>query len=106
MRYFGFFAAWTAMLFSLAPPATAWNATGHRLIAAIAYDRLKPKTRARVDALIRQHPDYEKIFLRDAPTEPAARARAAFIAASVWPDQIKGDPRFYDESRANASPTP
>jgi hypothetical protein len=59
-----------------------------------------------VDALIRQHPDYEKMFLRDAPSDPAGRARAAFIAAAVWPDQIKGDPRFYDETRSNASPTP
>jgi hypothetical protein len=106
MRYLGLLAAWTATCFSLAPSALAWNSTGHRLIAAIAYDRLTPKTRARVDALIRQHPDYEKIFLHDAPTDPAARARAAFITAAVWPDQIKGDPRFYDETRPNASPTP
>lgn len=105
MRSLGLLAASTAMLLSLAQPALAWNATGHRLIAAIAYDRLTPKARARVDALIRQHPDYEKILCRDAPADPAARARAAFIAASVWPDQIKGDPRFYDETRSNASPT-
>jgi hypothetical protein len=105
MRHLSLLAASFSILFSIAPPAQAWNATGHRLIAAIAYDRLTPKARARVDALIRQHPDYEKIFLHDAPTEPAARARAAFIAASVWPDQIKGDPRFYDETRSNASPT-
>lgn len=106
MRILGLLAASTAMLFSLASPALAWNATGHRLIAAIAYDRLAPGTRARVDALIRQHPDYEKIFLRDAPSDPALRARAAFIAAAVWSDQIKGDARFYDETRPNASPTP
>jgi hypothetical protein len=106
MRYLGLLAAWTATCFSLAPSAQAWNSTGHRLIAAIAYDRLTPKTRARVDALIRQHPDYEKLFLHDAPPDPAARARAAFITAAVWPDQIKGDPRFYDETRANTSPTP
>jgi hypothetical protein len=98
-------AAILSLFLSLAPTAQAWNSTGHRLIAAIAYDRLTPKTRARVDALIRQHPDYEKLFLKDAPSDPAARARSAFIAAAVWPDQIKGDPRFYDETRANASPT-
>src|SRR5271156_1332522 len=94
MRHLAFLSAFTATLLTIAPPASAWNATGHRLVAAIAYDRLTPKTRARVDALIRQHPDYEKLFLRDAPAEPAARARAAFIAAAVWPDNIKGDPRF------------
>jgi len=105
------FAVWfslsTAALFPLASPTLAWNATGHRLIAAIAYDRLTPKVRARVDALIRKHPDYETLFLRGVTsTDPAVRARMAFINAAVWPDQIKGDPRFYDETRANASPTP
>ena len=105
MRILRLLAALLSFLFNLAPPAAAWNSTGHRLIAAIAYDRLNPKTRARVDALIRQHPDYEKLFLHDAPADPIARARAAFIAAAVWPDQIKGDPRFFDETRPNASPT-
>lgn len=104
MRYPGLLAALFSLLFPLVAPA--WNATGHRLVAAIAYDRLTPKAKARVDQLIRQHPDYEKIFLRDAPADPAARARAAFIAAAVWPDEIKGDPRFYDETRADAKPTP
>jgi hypothetical protein len=106
MRHLSLLAASLSILFSLTPPAQAWNAAGHRLIAAIAYDRLTPKARVRVDALIRQHPDYEKIFVHDvASNDPAARARAAFIAASLWPDQIKGDPRFYDETRPNASPT-
>ncbi len=99
-------AASVALLLALSPTLSAWNATGHRLIAAIAYDRLNPKTRARVDDLIRRHPDYEKMFLQGAPTEPKARARAAFIAAAVWADEIKGDPRFYNEARPNASPTP
>jgi len=86
---------------NLALPAEAWNATGHRVIAAIAYDRLTPGTRARVDELIRRHPDYARF------TTPAASgARAAFIAASVWADQIRSDPRFYDESRASATVRP
>src|ERR1700722_14696889 len=98
MRYLGLLTASFSILLSLAPPAQAWNSTGHRLIAAIAYDRLTPKARARVDALIRQHPDYEKLLIKAAPSDPIARARAAFIAAPVWPDQIKGDPRFFDET--------
>lgn len=94
-----------ALIFTLAAPAFAWDATGHRIIAAIAYDRLTPKARARVDALIRAHPDYTTMFILNAPEEPAARARAAFIAAAVWADNIKGDRRFYDESRQDAQPT-
>ncbi len=90
-----------------AQPAQSWNGTGHRIVAALAYDALTPSTRARVDDLLRRHPDYQSMFLRDAPSSPpAARARAAFIAASTWADQIKSDPRFYDDDRREARPTP
>ena len=105
MRPLGFLAAWTATLY-LASPAAAWNATGHRAIAAIAYERLTPKARARVDELIAQHPDYATLLTRNAPDDPAGRARAAFLAASEWPDMIKGDRRFYDDTRKDALPTP
>jgi hypothetical protein len=104
MRHLRLFAACVTILF-VAIPAEAWNAAGHRIIAAIAYDNLKPRARARVDALIKAHPDYSR-FIQGAPEDPAARAREAFIAAAVWPDTIKGDPRFYDETRKDAKPTP
>ena len=81
----------------LASPTWAWNATGHRVVAAIAYDHLTPKARARVDELLRAHPDYGTLLPKD--------ARDAFLAAAVWPDVIKGDNRFYDDTRANAKPT-
>jgi S1/P1 Nuclease len=104
MRFIGTIAAWTATLF-LASPAFGWNATGHRIIAAIAYQRLTPQVRAVVDDLLRKHPDYA-LMARDAPSDPAGRARAVFIAAAVWADVIKGDPRFWDDTRADAKPTP
>ncbi len=82
-------------------PAGAWNETGHRVVAAIAYDNLTPAVRIRVDALIRRHPDYAGIFAEGA----AGDARASFIAASYWPDLIRNDPRFYNDTQANARPT-
>ena len=103
MRFLGTIAAWTATLF-LTSPAFAWNATGHRIIAAIAYDRLTPEVRARVDQLLRKHPDYSHLA-RNASEDPAKRARAVFVAAAVWPDDIKGDPRFWDDTYADAQPT-
>jgi hypothetical protein len=95
-----------AALLSYSMPAFGWNFEGHRIIASIAYDRLKPKTRERVDALLRKHPDYEAILTKDAPPDPAARARYAFLTAATWPDIIRGDARFYDETRTDAVPTP
>jgi hypothetical protein len=93
MRPFGLLAAFTSLL-TLIVPAQAWNATGHRVVAAIAYDHLTPAARERVDALLHKHPD-----LMNLPP------REAFLAASVWPDVIKGDNRFYDDTRPNAQPT-
>jgi hypothetical protein len=93
-----------ALLFAL--PAYSWNGAGHRICAAITYDLLTPQARARVDELLRRHPDYATLLTRDSPPDPAARARAAFLAASVWPDTIRGDKRFYDDTRADAMPAP
>ena len=90
----------------LAPPASAWNATGHRIIAAIAYDRLTPAARTKVDEMIRNHPDYNRLFVIGAPEEPSARARYAFQYAATWPDVIRGDMRFYDETRKDFMETP
>ena len=103
-RRLGQVASGIAVLF-LAAPASAWNATGHRAIAAIAYARLTPAARAKVDEFLKNHPDYG-MFLTGAPADPEGRARAAFLAAAVWPDMIKGDPRFYDDLRKDAQPTP
>jgi len=106
MRLTKLLAAWVTAG-CLVTPAAAWNATGHRIVAAIAYEKLTITVRARVDDLIRKHPDYATVFTKDAPADPAARARAAFLTAANWPDMIRaGDPRFYDETRKDARPTP
>jgi hypothetical protein len=82
-----------------------WDATGHRAMAAIAYDRLRPATRARVDALLRAHPDLDRIADGiDAST--AAGVREVFLRASVWADRIRGDARFYRETDRTPQPTP
>ena len=83
-------------------PLQAWNRTGHRAIASIAYSKMNPVARRRVDALLRAHPDYARL-VEGASGTPQARARAAFLAASIWPDDIRRDSRFFDD---NAQPTP
>ncbi len=94
----------------LALPAGAWNYSGHSIIAEIAYERLTPQVRARVDRIIRNHPDYERVFTRGAPdaikNDPDALARYAFVHAAPWPDMIRGDMRFYDEASPDPHPTP
>jgi S1/P1 nuclease len=95
----------------LALPASAWNYSGHCIVAEIAYERLTAQARARVDRMIRDHPDYNRVFTQGATdaikADPAALARYAFIHAAPWPDLIiYNDDRFYDELAPNAQPTP
>lgn len=88
-----------------AVPALGWNHVGHKAVAGMAYDLLTPEARAKADRLIRNHPDYPS-WLKDAPADEHARARYAFMQAAYWPDTIKGDARFYDDTRSDAQPTP
>ncbi|MEX2260949.1 MAG: S1/P1 nuclease [Bryobacteraceae bacterium] len=73
------------------PCALAWNGTGHRAIARIAYENLQSTPRARVDALLKRHPDYAA-WVRGIPESEAGQA--AFERASKWPDDIRGDRRL------------
>jgi hypothetical protein len=82
-------------LLLLTLPLEAWNATGHRIIAAIAYDHLTPQAKARVDELLKQHPDFANL-----------PSREAFLTAATWPDTIRNDPRFFDDTAKDPKPTP
>lgn len=89
-----------ALAFLLAAsPVQAWNAAGHRLVAAIAWRQMSPPAREAAAELLRRHPDYPKW------TAKAAEAPdyAAFLEASTWADDIRKDPRFFDD---NGTPTP
>jgi S1/P1 Nuclease len=87
--------------------ANAWNNTGHEVIAYIAYQKLNQNARDRVFALLTQHPDYAALvkYSRGHSSTSATASLRLFVAAAVWPDLIRGDPRFYDAERAQ-SPTP
>lgn len=83
----------------------AWNDTGHMLAAWIAYVRLSPAAKAKVDAVLRTHPDYPA-WVKDVP-EGGDRGLEAFLDAATWPDHIKGDARFWEPGgRRNGEPTP
>jgi S1/P1 Nuclease len=74
-------------------PAVAWWDGGHTQIAAVAYERLDPAVRAKVDALIKLNPDYSKWV--DGVAD-ADRDRSAFVHASTWADDIKGEAGYID----------
>jgi hypothetical protein len=67
-----------ALFFLFASPALAWDSSGHRVIAQIAYNNLTPTAKNKVDQLT-------ELLDQKYP------ARSRFLFASTWPDQIKND---------------
>jgi len=87
---------------AIAAHVSRWDAHAHRTIAALAYARLRPATRARVDALLRVHPDIDSLTVSVDRSTPDG-IREITMRASVWPDRIRGDARFFE---GTMTPTP
>jgi len=88
------------LLVGVTLPALAWNGAGHRLVAAMAWRQMTPGAREAVTELLAQHPDQRR-WPGKTDSDPGY---TAFLAASTWPDDIRNDPRFYDEDRETATP--
>lgn len=98
------FTALALALVGLAAPAFAWNDEGHMAVAYLAYQRLQPEARARVNALLKLNPYYAK--WRAALPRGASEAdtdRTIFMIASTWPDQIRSDPEYMDDGPRNGN---
>jgi hypothetical protein len=76
---------------------SAWWDGGHMQIAAIAYEKLTPEAKDRVDALIKLNPDYQT-WIGCFP--PDQVNKLAFVRASVWADDIKEDPTYTDDGNS------
>jgi len=66
------FFVWALCFFSVA--ARAWNDAGHMVVAQIAYERLEPAVRERVDELSKIGAEPEN---------------ATFVTGACWPDDLK-----------------
>lgn len=87
-----------AALSLVAAPALAWNAAGHRIVAAIAWQELSPAARQNAAALLQQHPDYRKWTPRS-QQDWATADYHAFVECSTWADEIRHDWRFHDDEQ-------
>jgi hypothetical protein len=75
--------------------AFAWSPSGHQAVAYLAYQKLTPQTRERVNQLLKLNPYYSNWLQRVSPTEDLDTQ--IFMLASVWCDEIKGDPNFVSD---------
>ena len=83
-------AAFTALLVLVLPASALWDATGHRTVAAIAWDQMTPRARARAVELLLRGPALANFAsLRPADGSDAARDRALFLNAATWADLVR-----------------
>ena len=86
---------WLSLLLLSGSPALAWDATGHRLSAYVAWDLMTPASRASATRLLQEHPRYVQDFLGQMPdfirdSDSAEQQRWLFGQAAVWPDLARG----------------
>lgn len=73
-------------IFFIAWPGHAWFNGGHMVVAYIAYQKLDPNIRSRVDDLLKLNPLYDKWTTGVAEEQ---KGQTAFVAAATWADCIK-----------------
>ncbi len=81
------------LILALVLPQTvlAWNATGHQLVAGIAWDNMSPTARQNAIALLQAAPSDAcllDLFPNDARPLPE-RQREFFMRVSTWPDIVR-----------------
>jgi len=82
----------TLLCFVAIPSATfAWNSTGHRVIASIAYRQLDEPTKRRIGEMLRKHPAYVELW-SNRETNGPDEVQNLFWNASVFPDDTRRSP--------------
>jgi hypothetical protein len=72
------------------PRADAWNGTGHKTVAKLAWDRLDARQRKAVYALLEQHPHVKEFFAKQPRPNNVAEPEWYFLLASTWADWLRG----------------
>jgi len=75
----------------------AWNATGHKLVARIAWEQMNDTARRNVIAILRGAP--ADACLLDPPLGGADGERELFVRTSIWPDIVRPDDRQAPDTR-------
>lgn len=94
----------TSIILFTGTAALAWNDLGHMAVAYVAYKNLTPKTRDRVNALLKLNPYYgawknqlnEAGYSQDLDTQ-------IFMLAATWPDLIKKDPNYISDGASDGN---
>jgi hypothetical protein len=92
----GLFAAFTLP----SRPVYAWGEVGHKVVARIAWNNMKPETRAKVIDLLDDAPkDADLASLRPSGMSKDDANRALFEAAAYWPDIVRAQKTDAEKAR-------
>lgn len=76
--------SWIALALCLAAlPARAWDDNGHKVIARIAWDSMKPEARVEAIRLLKAAPPDSDLAV------PGLSDRELFLRAATWPDIVR-----------------
>jgi hypothetical protein len=89
-----------AGVLALTGQARAWDDFGHMEVAAAAFKKLDPKTKARAGALLKLNPRYGDWIVG---AKKKDEARVAFMRAATWADSIKSDRAYKDDEQTSAT---
>jgi hypothetical protein len=90
-----------AVLVVLIWPAVsmAWNSLGHKVVAEIAWQQLKPEQRTSIVEVLRRHPKFDRDFADKMDDNALTGDKAIedhwiFLHAATWPDIIRKDKEY------------
>ncbi|MFM9904507.1 MAG: S1/P1 nuclease [Pyrinomonadaceae bacterium] len=96
-----------AILIAINIPAFAWDETGHKITAYIAWQQMTPATRERVIKILLAAPEDSQIgtfYLPYGSRSADARRREYFMLMATWPDIVRDkafDTRFKKYNNGN-----
>lgn len=82
----------SATLLFLALPAFAWDETGHKITAYVAWQRMTPEVREKVIKILQNAPEDSQLatfYMSYGSRTRESRAREFFMISATWPDIIK-----------------
>ena len=95
------------LILTLSVTSLGWSDTGHMAVAYVAYKKLTPQARARVDALVRLNPMFNRFSgMVPAGTSAANKRMMIFMLMATWPDKIKSDGQHHPDGPNNGDRPP
>ncbi len=78
----------TAVLMLSGLPCLAWNNTGHKVVAELAWRNMSAGSRKTASELLKHHPHYALLLATNVPAGVDTN-EWAFLNAAVWPDMVR-----------------